>query len=214
MKDNTYFKENVDDDGISGDDVNRRLREKRLGFKAPSDDWNMAGATIHCIFKGQIPTRDLDDVVLYNFLPLTVMGFRVTGNVNVNVVNPVLECEPGPPTTEAECDAPAGIDDEHNCLNCRHGNLSICDEPCDGCFDANEWVVHPDTIEALNETLYRTGVWIALENRKHDLMSEWSLAAPDCKFQFEAEERDELLCSHDDHSLFPCHFDHCPRMRG
>ncbi|MBW2646911.1 MAG: hypothetical protein JRE23_12210 [Deltaproteobacteria bacterium] len=210
-----------------------------------------------CIWKGQTPSINYDRVIIHNFLPLAVIGFRVTENVPA----------PAPPTTEAECDAligrhlcpgcdvmegkcpdiccdPPAVDDGQDrenytddqdrenytddddveaCENCKHIKVPLYAEPCDGCFGCSEWKavgsvewdlsvdpmapVHP-------ESLYRAGCWISLENRKHDLMSEWSLAAPDCRFQFEAEERDELLCSHDDHSLFPCHFDECPRLKA
>ena len=254
MKDNTYFDTTVEADGISGDDVNRHLREKRLGFKAPSDDWFLAGAPIHCIYKGQVPTKTLHDVVLFNFLPLAIIGFIATDDFgpvvpdetpNVTVINPVIECEPGPPTTEAECDKligmhlcpgcdvmegkcpdlcvdPPTVEDleDKACENCLHIKVPLYAEPCDGCFDREHWKGMPVMEEAPTpcadqaESLYRAGCWVALENRKHDLMSEWSMAAPDCQFQFEAEDRDELLCSHDNHSLFPCHFDECPRMKA
>jgi hypothetical protein len=268
-----------------------------------------------CIWKGQIPTKTLQNVILHNFLPNTVLGFVVTEKVTgIEPIEPEvtgikdqgyfaddqrspkelsdyvdsLSQNPKPLlkgclTQHGNCadcpDFPGGdclggvdfkdgvevedlevevIDDEenvpcrecgrtdlplhwdrtcpecffipdagevevdddrpHDCLDCRHGALSCCDEPCDGCYDQNEWVTRdkaglPDD-SGVPESLYKAGCWVSLENRKHDLMSEWSLAAPDCKFQFEAEERDELLCSHDDHSLFPCHFDDCPRMRA
>lgn len=45
------------DDGISGDDVNRHLREKNLGFKAPSADWANCKDEIRCIYPGQTVTR-------------------------------------------------------------------------------------------------------------------------------------------------------------
>jgi len=42
------------DDGISGDDVNRHLREKNLGYLPPSKDWLSAGREIRCLWPGQI----------------------------------------------------------------------------------------------------------------------------------------------------------------
>jgi hypothetical protein len=249
-----------------------------------------------CIWKGQIPTRTVHNVVLHNFLPDTILGFVASEVVNeqsglkgevemvdsVDPSNGSVTQIPIPPVTEDQCDALVGahlcpgcevmegkcpglcedppdvdnegmpaptpvadsciacsdhvsgdcdgvdpencgmhdhyithsdidesvhIDDDHNCLNCRHGNLSICDEPCDGCFDANEWVVHPDTIEALNETLYRTGCWIALENRLHDLMSEWSLLASKCQYA-----SDDAECEHTDNHGVDCDYGQCPRI--
>jgi hypothetical protein len=231
----------------------------------------------------------MQNVVLHNFLPNSIIGFAVTEKCDV--INPVAECEPGPPTTGKKMDhawskpghmtdppeiesveSMLGIDDDmphtqayleayreafpvvptsddevvKTCMNCDFQALHIHDEPCDGCFDQNAWKGMPVMDDTDNEgmpapapsscdgcpgpdevvcakgqvcragaeSLYRAGCWVSLENRKHDLMSEWSLAAPECKFQFEAEDRDEILCSHDDHSLFPCHFDECPRMKA
>lgn len=42
------------DDGISGDDVNRHLRERRLGFAEPSKDWANCNQEIRCIWPEQI----------------------------------------------------------------------------------------------------------------------------------------------------------------
>ena len=44
-------------DGISGDDVNRHLREKNLGFAPPSADWAESDKEIRCIWPGQVITR-------------------------------------------------------------------------------------------------------------------------------------------------------------
>ena len=43
--------------GISGDDLNRRHRERRLGYAAPSADWARAKNEIRCIHPGQTITR-------------------------------------------------------------------------------------------------------------------------------------------------------------
>jgi hypothetical protein len=187
-----------------------------------------------CIWKGQMPSKTMQNVILYNFLPNSVIGFAATEKCTV--INPVVECEPGPVDACPGCDnvdvCPENCDDPpeveaHDCHNCAFCDQPVHGEPCDGCYDTNEWMNMPTEAQLAAcdtdaptpvadeaESLYKAGCWIALENRKHDLMSEWSLAAPDCKFQFESEDRDELLCSHDDHSLFPCHFDDCPRMRA
>jgi hypothetical protein len=238
----------------------RRLYTMRNPNNNDSND-NLWNVPCLCIWKGQIPTRTVHNVVLHNFLPTTVLGFVATEKVTgIEPIDPdTIKGMPvvtSPATTEAECDALTGshlcpgcevmegkcpglcedppdvdnegmpapapavedlevevidesvhIDDDHNCLNCRHGNLSVCDEPCDGCFDANEWVVHPDTIEALNETLYRTGCWIALENRLHDLMSEWSLLASKCQYA-----SDDAECEHTDNHGVDCDYGQCPRI--
>ena len=49
-----YFDVKAEGAGISGDDVNRRLREARLGHAAPSNDWVNCKRIIRCIWPGQI----------------------------------------------------------------------------------------------------------------------------------------------------------------
>jgi len=62
-----YFHLNLDSEpGISGDDLNRRHREQRLGYAAPSKDWALAGEEIHCIYPNQVITRPtLDNAPVY-----------------------------------------------------------------------------------------------------------------------------------------------------
>jgi len=47
----------ADESGISGDDLNRRYREKNLGFLEPSPDWIDSEQEIRCIYPGQTITR-------------------------------------------------------------------------------------------------------------------------------------------------------------
>lgn len=47
----------ADEPGISGDDLNRRHRESRLGFTEPSADWANAGREIRCLWDGQTITK-------------------------------------------------------------------------------------------------------------------------------------------------------------
>ena len=52
--------------GISGDDLNRRHREQRLGFKAPDSTWAEAGKEIRCIYPDQTIIRlALDHAEIY-----------------------------------------------------------------------------------------------------------------------------------------------------
>jgi hypothetical protein len=51
-----YFNETLAS-GLSGDDVNRRLREKRLGFGEPSPDWAECSREIRCIYGGEHVTK-------------------------------------------------------------------------------------------------------------------------------------------------------------
>ena len=50
------------DDGISGDDVNRRRREESLGFAPPSPDWDQCDMEIRCIYPMQTIHRLALDV--------------------------------------------------------------------------------------------------------------------------------------------------------
>ena len=55
---NKYFHLTLADEaGISGDDLNRRNRERNLGFGPPSADWADSDKEIRCIHPGQIVTR-------------------------------------------------------------------------------------------------------------------------------------------------------------
>jgi hypothetical protein len=48
-----YFDVEAKAAGISGDDVNRRLREARLGHAAPSDDWVNCKRIARCLWPDQ-----------------------------------------------------------------------------------------------------------------------------------------------------------------
>jgi hypothetical protein len=63
-----YFEVGADAAGISGDDVNRRLREARLGHAAPSDDWATCKRIIRCIWPDQVAT-DFHRDGFYHFAP-------------------------------------------------------------------------------------------------------------------------------------------------
>jgi hypothetical protein len=65
----TYFKAKAGDTGdISGDDVNRRLRESRLGHAAPSADWADCKRIARCLWPDQVATEfHLDGY--YHFAP-------------------------------------------------------------------------------------------------------------------------------------------------
>ena len=47
----------ADEDGISGDDLNRRNRERRLGFGPADPSWAQAKKEIRCIYPDQTITR-------------------------------------------------------------------------------------------------------------------------------------------------------------
>jgi len=54
-----YFDQDLAD-GLSGDDVNRRYREKNLGFAAPTDDWADCNRVLIGIYEGQLPSKAFD----------------------------------------------------------------------------------------------------------------------------------------------------------
>jgi hypothetical protein len=142
--------------------------------------------------------KDDQDVIIHNFMH--------DPGPSAELIKHVAEVENGCPNDVVK-----------TCMNCAFKDKPVMHEPCWRCSSQDAWEAiekAPTPCADQAESLYRHGCWVTLENRLHDLMSEWSLVAPDCKFQFEAEDRDEILCSHDDHSLFPCHFDECPRMKA
>jgi len=53
----TKYYECTLDDGLSGDDINRRRREAALGNPPPSKDWEDCNKEIRCIYPGQVVTR-------------------------------------------------------------------------------------------------------------------------------------------------------------
>ena len=122
-----YFKKTATDNSISGDDVNRRRREARLGHAAPSKDWEQCHVVIHCIYKGQVPTKTLLDVILWNFLPNCVLGFVADSIVGVLAL------------TEDTDDGQENDGNEETCENCLHRTLGLSGEPCSGCFASHEW---------------------------------------------------------------------------
>ena len=53
-----YFEASFEDEaGISGDDLNRRYREKSLGYGPADPSWAQAKNEIRCIYPGQTITR-------------------------------------------------------------------------------------------------------------------------------------------------------------
>jgi hypothetical protein len=98
-------------------------------------------------------------------------------------------------------------------MNCTFKHLGIQEEPCDGCFDRNEWEGMPfmdvdnEGMPAPVESLYRQGCWRTLENKLHDLMSEWSLLASKCRYA-----SDETECMHKGNMFMDCDYSHCPRI--
>jgi hypothetical protein len=224
-----------------------------------------------------MPSKTIQDVILYNFLKNAIIGFAVTEKCDV--INPVVPTCPGCETmylTGAECpglcdDPPEiesvesmlGIDDDDDnadqrtldhvlagklnadlslaefvdkmvetCDNCPDAGPDACDScrrickgcppestmECDDCPD-NHCNGCPDDIDnegmpAPAESLYRQGCWNTLENRVHDLMSEWSLIADECKCRIVVEDCDEIKCTFCDHSFNDCYFEMCPRIHG
>jgi hypothetical protein len=66
-----YFSAKADAAGISGDDVNRRLREARLGHVTPSNDWVHCKRIARCLWPDQV-TRTMHLDGYYHFAPKMV----------------------------------------------------------------------------------------------------------------------------------------------
>ena len=61
--------------GISGDDLNRRHRENRLGYAPAHESWADAGLEIRCIYPGQTITRvALDTRMIHVYEDLPIVG--------------------------------------------------------------------------------------------------------------------------------------------
>ncbi|MBW2646913.1 MAG: hypothetical protein JRE23_12220 [Deltaproteobacteria bacterium] len=63
-----YFDVKAEAAGISGDDVNRRLREARRGHAAPSTDWVNCKRIARCLWPDQA-TREIHLDGYYHFAP-------------------------------------------------------------------------------------------------------------------------------------------------
>jgi hypothetical protein len=65
-----YFAAKAEGAGVSGDDVNRRLREARLGHAAPSDDWVECKRIVRCLWPDQTATRPINPAgEFFHFAP-------------------------------------------------------------------------------------------------------------------------------------------------
>jgi hypothetical protein len=136
-----YFTETVESDGISGDDVNRRLRESRLGYKAPSKDWEQAGVVVHCIYKDQVPTKSHESIIMWMGVGLRApVGFVACEKV---MADDHFELEPGEEMADDEfavCnECGSYLEDSGFCDECKvqdNEPEDICDTcttQCSGC---------------------------------------------------------------------------------
>lgn len=115
IQDSAYFNAKADRAGVSGDDVNRRLRERRLGFAEPSSDWDQAGTVVHCIYPGQIPTKSHACIILWDLSTCGPMGFVAESLEEIfgkGVEDPCDDCESWEDGhNNGFCDA-CGMDDD------------------------------------------------------------------------------------------------------
>lgn len=125
-----YFNAKADRAGISGDDVNRRLRERRLGFAEPSSDWDQAGVVVHCIYPGQIPTKSHASIVLWDLATCGPMGF-VAESLE-EILNPCDTCpKVSPDGFEDAClNCLHEAEGYGKCKTCLHNDLGGSEEPC------------------------------------------------------------------------------------
>jgi hypothetical protein len=202
-------------------------------------DDDLCKIPVLCIFEKQIPTNGWQDVIIHNFLPGRVIGYVVTEKCNViNPVvecepddddTPAMDAylsayqdEHGDddedfwPEDDPICDDAHDDDDVEACENCLHVKVSLGLPPCDGCFGCEKWEPQAANVKEAPtpcadqaESLYRTGCWTTLENRLHDLMSEWSLLADKCQFKSVS-----CGCTHRDRQFCNCVFGKCPRVKS
>ena len=71
-----YFNVKAEASSISGDDVNRRYREARLGHAAPSSDWAECKRICRCLWPGQV-AKELHRDGYYHFAPKNVQFLTV-----------------------------------------------------------------------------------------------------------------------------------------
>jgi hypothetical protein len=238
VADDGYFTETVESDGISGDDVNRRLREKRLGFKAPSEDWNQAGVVIHCIYPDQVPTKSLASVILYNMHLFDPIRFVAES------LDEILADFHGMPVMQEKldgarvmCDAPSP---DWNCADCVHSGLSAVHHPCLTCCNevgpgayvpkpetpiCNECGLNleadgscgnldcsgePEPDEAKNEAYHTDSAFARVSGVAESAYVRWM---DDCKPVCQDNEHDdEAGCRHYDNDTRTCLFINCPRV--
>jgi hypothetical protein len=195
-------------------------------------DDDLCKIPVLCIFEKQIPTNGWQDVIIHNFLPGRVIGYVVTEKCNV--INPVVECEPDDDDTPAMDAYLSAYQDEHGddddefwpeddpicddahvmdkdpddplaTCNGTDDDRNMCADSCKECryFEA------PTPCADQAESLYRAGCWTTLENRLHDLMSEWSLLADKCQFKSVSGG-----CTHRGRQFCNCVFGKCPRVKS
>ena len=128
-----YFKAKADSNGVSGDDVNRRYREARLGFAAPSEDWDQAGVIVHCIYPGQIPTKSHACIVLWDMSSVGPIGFVAESLEDILSDPDIPKLDDVSRAPSAELVAHLANEDGDQC---RFGLGAACerDRDCDDCM--------------------------------------------------------------------------------
>jgi hypothetical protein len=205
--------------------------------------WSLCDIPVMCLWDGQMPTVTLQDVILHNFLPNSVIGFLVTEKFDG--IKPVVaddDIDDFLASVEKLKQVKAkqlAEDDEHLeevCENCLHVKVSLGLPPCDGCFGSDNWEPQEidcdkmisdgicpgcdimegkcpdlcdDPPEVKAESLYHQGCWATLENRLHDLMSEWSVLANGCKYNSTSTG-----CTLAGNQFCDCSWAKCPRVKS
>ena len=173
-----------------------------------NDQDNDFNTPVQCIFEGQVPTKNVKRLTVWNFLRQEI-GFVVTEKVT------------------------ADTDRLNTCDSCLWENLDSDDGPCYDCMGYSAWEakeaagVEPKIDHCLHCNDYLMGdcdgvdpencgldpvkfadsVFIDLERGLHLLMDNWSVAAPDCKYQSES-----CGCTKKGNQFEDCYFNKCPRL--
>jgi hypothetical protein len=230
-----YFKATVSRDGISGDDVNRRYREARLGFAAPSEDWNQSHLIVRAIYPGQwetIDTGSMSECILWDMAGIRALHV-VTGLQDL--VRPLSHAGEEPDLYDEaykpDPDCMCLRDDCHNCnitpldddgdpvipslrATCQH-RRDFCPATCDVCV-YNPDNEGPPSLTVTDERPQRIpDRRIAFDLMNHDIahagaqiskaQERWVKAYKGCKHY----EQEHNYC---DQCGDACSFRFCPRL--
>ena len=185
-QESAYFNAKADGAGVSGDDVNRRLRERRLGFAEPSSDWDQAGVIVHCIYPGQMPTKSHACIVLWDLSTCGPMGFvaesleDILGKIEVD--EPIVTaCQSDPeespcPDCKKICPGCSGPFDDGECEHCDQ-------DPCLNCLhngrEKEPGTFGQDKVEKTCEACVHEDVSTGSEPCLNCLGDDWEAKADD-----------------------------------
>jgi hypothetical protein len=140
-----YFNQDLAD-GLSGDDVNRRMRERNLGFAEPSADWGTCGNEIRCIWPDQHVNNPvcLGKGQTFYHIPATFLGLEVFSATLLTVLSETApkpfvnreEDKAGVPEDTVKGDRHVPESAKYTCTCDNDGpRWTRDDQCCQGCFN-------------------------------------------------------------------------------